>query len=898
MQDCFSLLQAKFFMSLNLLFIEGSDLRNNFLQKRTELPAVDLIGGKGASLAHLNCHGFSVPDFCCITTNVLEQVLIENQLNDHLAWMANPSEMLPSELKKIPSDILTSKAFSAVSNSIECFIAKYPNARFAVRSSATLEDGVDSSFAGLLETKLNVQTHEQVLQALLVCWSSLFDFKVAEYLYQRNINNRLRLAVILQLMVPADKSGVLFSIDPVLGNDTEMLIEASYGLGESVVSGNVTPDQYRYDWYNDRETSRCIGEKTLRTVTKSSMPFTHLEAVPFDIVNAACLTPLEVKKIALLALEIQVVSGYPVDMEWSMVGEELYVLQSRPITKIGYAGIDGEWTTADLRDGGVSSSVCTPYMASLYESVMNSASSGYLKRLGLPVRKREELWMTHFFGRPYWNLHATKHYLRNIPDFNERAFDKGLGITPRYSGSGLVSKNSLLTFFYGFRALVSIEINARKKLSRCKHYCDIQKKRLTDINSINLSTISDSDLFILYEDFLLNDYFRNERTYFEWIFDNSNVNALFKAKLDKLGVEEVDFSLLLSGLSGVSHLAQINAMWDVRDCIEANLSAQVYWQETSSSQISNDYFSGERKSGLDSLEDFLSRFGHHAKRELDLLVPRYKEAPTYVVAEIKNILSQPRVNDPRQRVLNQQQRALNAQKKLASSIPVWRRKRIMANLSRVRKFLWGREELRDLSTKFYYHVRRITVEVEGRLIKNKVLLEANDVFFLQKDDLIKVIRGELSSSDCQFLVERNKKYYQSFSNYNPEGEIGDRYSTQLTPPNLETTDSAVFGVGGSPGVVTGVARVIADIDDAQRLEPDDILVTRCTDPAWTAKFSSLAGVVTETGGILSHAAVICREYGIPAVLAFNNATKRIKEGDIISINGSTGNIIFDVGNEE
>jgi pyruvate,water dikinase len=344
-------------------------------------------------------------------------------------------------------------------------------------------------------------------------------------------------------------------------------------------------------------------------------------------------------------------------------------------------------------------------------------------------------------------------------------------------------------------------------------------------------------------------------------------------------------------------MAAIEAMWELRDVIEGCERSGVYWLNKPADDIAKAFEGGLMAFSLDKFAVFLKRFGHHSKHELDLMVPRFSEDPAYVISQVQDVLLQPSENDPRERNKTQKLKASLAQENLLRSAPLWKRRKVHADLLQVREFLWWREELRDLSTKFYGHVRRITLEVEKRLLAKGVLLNKDDIFFLERDDLIKVMQGNVLPETCQSLVEKNRAYYRSFSRYQIPDEIGARYGAFGSDSGIET-DGDSAGIAGSPGVATGIARVIANIDDADRLQPGDILVTRCTDPGWTTKFSSLAGVVTETGGILSHAAVICREYGIPAVLAVKNATTLIKDGQTISIDGSNGQVILNEGNEE
>jgi phosphohistidine swiveling domain-containing protein len=853
-----------------------------------------LVGGKAASLLELQRWGLPVPTFCCITTQALEETLHRNNLSALVEWLQHPAATLPLSSELLEQAIMTLVLPAPLMQGVQLFLQSIPDAHVAVRSSGTLEDAADTSFAGLYRTVLNLKSFDDVCDAIKTCWLGLFDERVLTYLAERSSHRQMGLALVVQRLVPAEKSGVLFTVDPVRGCDTEMLVEACFGLGEALVSGHVTPDAYRYDWYRQLETDRIIAEKEVQCVRLDQAPFTALEPLSAEQSTLPVLSRQELAELVHLGVNIQEQAGFPVDIEWARVGKKFYILQSRPITQLGFAGIAGEWTTADFRDGGVSATVCTPYMASLYKSIMDFSMSDHLRRLGLPIRAEKEVWLKSFYSRPYWNLEAVKYYLSHIPDFNERAFDEGLGIAPNYQGDGIVSGLSPKTLFYGIRALLTIQRSCKRKLKECPDFSRQQKARLRELKALDLNAMADDALFAFAAQFLTREYFNSEATYFDFIYDNTNLNGLFKDSIKNLAFSSEYFPLLLVGLSGVSHLAPIEAQWALCSRIRQSADSRQYWQTNSAAAIAADWLAGETRYQLGAVSDFMDRFGHHAKQELDLTVPRYVEAPEYVIAQIQDVLQQPLHSDPVERNRKQEQVALDARQKLLAAASFWKRRSLGRKLDQVRAFLWWREELRDLSTQFYLYVRKITLAVEQRLLQQKCLQHNGDIFFLALDDLLAVLRGELGALDVARIVARNRQYYNSFAGFTIPDEIGERYSNGVSGSSLDAAEGRE-GVPGSPGVVTGIARVIANINDAHRLQPGDILVTRCTDPGWTPKFSLLSGVITETGGILSHAAVICREYGMPAILAVKKATTLIRDGETISIDGGTGVIMVTDG---
>lgn len=856
------------------------------------------IGGKAASLYELMAWGLPVPEWCCVTTAAFEQTLRANGLEAVAEWLQHPGQELPMPLDTLREAIMACALPVEIGQGVESFLQRFPEAHFAVRSSGTLEDGAQASFAGLYVTILNVQRYEHLCDAIRTCWAALFDERVRSYLCDRNVEGAMGLALVVQRLIPAEKSGVLFSVDPVRGCDTQVLIEACFGLGEALVSGQVTPDRYSYDWFEQQERERSVAEKEVQCVRLSEAPFTRLE--PLDALQGGqeVLSAEEVRELVELALQVQENAGYPVDVEWAKAGKHFYVLQSRPITQLGYAGIPGQWSTADFRDGGVSATVCTPYMASLYKSVIDISMPTYLNRIGLPSKGDQGAWQKSFFARPYWNLQSVKRRLSNIPGFKERVFDEGVGIVPGYPGDGVVTKATPRTLLTGVRVLLALKASCRKQLKNNPAFAQGQKRRLQELRALDLTSMPEGELFAFGDQFLSQEYFRSESAYFNFIYDNSNLNNLFQEAVAKVNFDACEFPLLLSGLTGVSHLAPIESVWALRGEIKQDAETLRFWQESSPEAIAEALAAGERRFHLDRFADYLKQYGHHAKQELDLMVPRYIEDPRPVIANWQEVLNQPDDCDPRARNQDQERNYLAARSRFLAAVPFWNRKSMASRLDQVREFLWWREELRDLSTHYYYHVRRVTLAVAQRLVARGVLQQPDEVFFLELDDLLQVLRGQLSAQQVGVLIARNRRYYRSFARFSIPDEIGERFSMSGDCAAGAGQSGERFAVAGSPGIASGTARVIANIHDADRLQPGDILVTRCTDPGWTHKFSLLSGVVTETGGVLSHAAVICREYGMPAVLAVQKATSLVKDGEFITINGSTGTITLGSGTNE
>ena len=703
-----------------------------------------------------------------------------------------------------------------LSNVTEEMLSQYADQStlYAVRSSGTSEDLDGYSFAGQYETFLNVKGYTDLLLAIQGCAHSISNERVAAYAKRNSIDvTKSKMAVVVQRMVNSDKSGVAFSIDSVNGRDKEIIIEAVGGLGDKLVSGHVTPDTYAYNWYDETITSDKGG----------------------------VLTQDEVRKLAEAVLDIQILYGFPVDIEWAIADDTVYILQSRPITTFSYRDIPNEWTTADFRDGGVSAAACKTLMASLYGLVFNNSFLDSLKAIKLLSINNNDSIYDVFFARPYWSLTMEKDCFEKLPGYVEREIDEDMGVDPAYDGDGVVTKTNLSSLVNGIKALSAIKKHIKEMEGNAEKSRRDFLERFDICDSIDLSGKTADELHDIWVNFVKKDYYTSEYTYFGYIFCNMILSTLFKDKIKKhLPANEI--MNLMIGLSDISHMRPIYDMWDMSRC-----------------QYSEKEFN-----------DLVEKYRYHSQRELDISYPNWDEEPEVV----RNmILDFGKLSDNHNPIILGEKQRQKYNETLAG-VP----KRLHKDIKQLRSFLWWREEFRDISTMSYYLIRKLTLALGKAWEGDKILKTAEDIFFLSAKDI------ENKNVNAALM---NMKYYWSFVNFQNPNELGNRHVTSKTP--IMGTQ-ILKGIPCSGETITATARVVKDIHDSGRLEQGDILVTQCTDPAWTAVFSKISGVITETGGMLSHAAVVSREYGLACILLVKNATDAIHDGDIITMDCMTGEI--------
>ncbi|PCK07435.1 MAG: hypothetical protein COA42_14270 [Alteromonadaceae bacterium] len=853
------------------------------------------IGKKAESLVEMTRLGANVPEAFVIGAEILEKYWESNDLSILVSKVIRITNVESDEAKQdiaaLQQGVLEGQFHSPFLQSLESMLGTFSNSHFAIRSSGSCEDLEGASFAGLYETTLNVQGLDNICEAIKKCWSSLFNASVIQYCLNKNIPlSQMLMSVIVQRMIPADKSGVLFSVNPLTGIDTHMLIEACFGLGEALVGGELTPDQYVFDWYGEEVVSRTINEKIISLIAIPEAPFVQTVPLTKPMSIKEVLSGDEVRALVRTATDIQEYFGFPVDVEWVMQNGKIYIVQSRPITQINHAGIDGEWTTANFKDGGVSSTVCTPFMWSLYDYVWESELPRFIKAANCMGEDVVSSWGEMYFGRPYWNIDAVKNGLKRLPGYIERSFDEDVGVAVNYEGDGFVTKTTPGTIFAGIRAITALNKSFRQAEGEWKTFTFDQRARLIELKDLNVDQYTEQEFFAFYESFINEEYFKSEAGYFNLIYNATNFSTLFKESIKSIK-SEVGFIDLISGLEGISHLSISYGIWDVSRDIISDTDAKRYWDENSVDKIVQGLGSGEERFLLKKLRKLVAAHCFNSTRELDITVPRHGEDPSFLVESIRSSLDLDDSFDPRANNKIQSERFLEAKAIFSQSIPFYRRKSVLSKLERLRAFLWWREEYRGLSTHFYYFVRKYTLKLAPVFSRWEIIEEANDMFFLTKDEVIQVLRNELSHVEAKERVVKNKVYYRSFEHFDNPNELGGKYSAAgVATASVGTEEGAISGIPCSPGIVEGTVKVIKNIFDADRLEKGDILITKFSDPGWTPKFSFISAVATETGGVLSHAAVISREYGIPAVLAIPGLTSLLKDGQRIRIDGTAGTI--------
>ncbi len=802
------------------------------------------FGGKANSLSTLFRNGFNVPIGFVIPSSEIEAVFVSFTKNENM----------PAQEKHVFVETCNEHFTPLIEDSWSKMKEFFPaDTKVAVRSSINLEDGSMFSFAGQFTTILNVSSFDEFATAVLECILSTYNDVALSYCSNNEIDcDLLRVNLIVQEMVNPDHAGVCFTINPLTGNEKEIMIESINGLGENLVQGTATPSSYKVNWY----------DHTIIQLNK--IEISSLEDSAIDLIVEE-------------ALKIQQHYGFPVDIEWAIKEGKLYVLQARPMTAIHFS-TSNDWTNSDLKDGGISSEIATPFMYSLYERAFETTMSPYLKSVKIHPKYTPEKWFTQFMLYSYWNLSAVKDGVKKIPGFVERDFDNDLGIEPQYEGSGHVTKTNVKSIINGLQVLLALKKSIKEKLLNASTELARLEGVLSKYRSMDFSELSDSELASTIDQLIKKDFIRVEGTYFEIIYTNSNNTALFKELLNKKNKSgEINYLKLITGLQNVSHLRPSYELWQLSRKIRQS-DSHSFFEGKSAAELCKTYQNNGDLPFREELDALLIKYSYKSEKELQILVPNWDQNPMQAFATLYNFLSK----EDGESILAQSDLQHQVfQSELAKVSSKKMRKEIMNH----RRLLWLREEFRDTSSQMYGIIRNIFFELGNRLLKQNVIQEVEDIFFLYPEQILELFAGK--KEHCE-LIRKNKIIHASYRNFDRPDEIWIEQVELSKKPRKSS--KLLNGIACSSGITEGKAYIARSVAEAEKMPNGMIMVTKFTDPAWTVYFSKIIGLITETGGMLSHGAIISREYGIPAILAVPDALKLIKTGDSIRMNGSDGSI--------
>ena len=850
--------------------------------KEVDPTRIALVGGKGARLAELShLDGIGVPIGYCVTTDAFRRVMAAApSLDERLDQLSRLNEEDRDGIRALSAEIRNTIEGVVVPDDLAVAITRplaRPGAKvaYAVRSSAAAEDSPTASFAGQHATYLDVVGPAAILQHVSRCWASLFSEAAVTYRLRNGFDQRTaQMAVVVQRLVCPDVAGVLFTADPVSGNRKVICVEAGFGLGEALVSGLTDADVYRIRGGE-------LIEATIATKPRGVYPAptggTQVRAIEPERQDEPALTDAQALRLAQLGRRIEAHFGTPQDIEWCRVDEDFQIVQSRPITTlfpVPAVGDDENHVYVSVGHQQMMTDPMKPLGLSLFQLTARPPmyeAGGRLfvdvtQRLASPTSRADLLEVLGnadpLIGDALRTIVERGDFLPTLPDQAPGASSDGAGAAPIATDPALLA--DLIE-----RSLASLTVMKR----------DIQTK-------------SGEALF----DFILADVQELRRILFDpqsfqVIMASMEATSWLNEQLHGWLGEQNAADTLTQSVPGNVTSEMGLALMDVADVIRPYPEVVAFLRHVEDDSFLDGLakLAGGREA-RDAIAGYLDQYGVRCVGEIDITRPRWSERPTTLAPVLLGNIENFEPDAAQRRFAQGRQQAWDKERELLErlrALPDGERKagEAMRMIDRVRTFAGYREYPKYAMVSRYFVYKQALLKEAGRLVQAHVLGDKEDIFFLTFPELHDLVRTH--RVDDQLIRQRT----EAFSSYQA-----------LTPPRVLTSDGeviagayrrddvpagALVGLAVSGGIVEGRARVVSDLAEAD-LGAGDILVTAYTDPSWSPVFVAVQGLVTEVGGLMTHGSVIAREYGLPAVVGVEHATRLIRDGQHIRVHGTDG----------
>lgn len=815
------------------------------------------VGGKAASLFRLLELGFQVPQFFVLTAAAYRVGAGEHLDATSLAEVRAAVEMLGGD-----------------------------NHAYAVRSSGLAEDSADFSYAGVFDTVLDVRGVEQVIAAIERCWASHRSGIAAAYREKRGVTDDAAMAVVVQRMVRAQWAGVSFSADPLTQALSVAVINATQGLGEALVSGQVNPEEIRIDVATGKVVERRLPEGTM------PLPDWLRDAV------------LDVTRRAASA------SGFPQDLEWACEGATLYLLQSRPITTM--AGVFHNRALEPWAGGGApddplrtwtrayADEIWTPPVSPLFYDVQNltSATGAQLRNGGDTAPLPPDMFK-YYRAAPYMDAAVLQRLYSCLPPVARRTsllpllppeLREGLQQAP-WNWRGTLSRLWRFEVVKGSRWGVT---RNHRFLERAWPQFLKTGRALADVN---VTTLNDAALQSHLADAWNLAISVGAECEVAVLYYAQDIKLLVSGLLERwCSVGEEGYGEVSSGLANSMTVSETDAIWGIAAQLRA---AGPFVLDRALNSTWAAFRAGADAACTAAIvtrfEAFLREHRHRGANYKDLIHARWGDDAELLWAHVQAFLGTatdlPRPRDTNAASGKRRHEAQRAFLARTRGVLVPLKRAILRTLFRWNEIYAG---LRD-NHRFYYDyvwwlVRRVYGEMGRRLATQGKLASAYDVFFLVRSEITALESGGLSVAVAAERIAVRRREWQETRIRPPAKFLRRGYVPDAATATVTAATRQLHGLAASSGQATGTARIIYDVNELGRVAKGDILVTRQTDPGWTPAFARLGGLVLETGGVLAHGASLCREYGLPCVTAVEGATECIADGDTIAIDGGAGTV--------
>lgn len=875
---------------------------------------VGVVGGKGANLGEMAQAGLPVPPGFCLASAAYRDFIRETDLEAAISRIL--AAMQPGEPADVESKSAQIRALIVEKNVPE-HIADQVRESYrrlaemlgdsadvdvpvAVRSSATAEDLPTASFAGQQDTYLNIRGAQALLDHVKRCWASLWTARAVVYRNEQGFDHRqVYLAVVVQAMIEAEVAGIMFTANPVTNNRDEVLLNASWGLGEAIVAGMVTPDTLTIRKHGSHILERDVASKELMIQYAPDGGGTVELEVPADRRDVPALSDAQVAELVALGRQVETHYAAPQDIEWGYAGGQFYILQSRPITTLAPAAPEllshGEYNRSMLVE--IFPDPLSPIFLSAIQPLFAGMLDFTFEALGFrPPQNQNMEAVEVFYNQPYFHRDYIAAALQPLSPpvrerlvsqivnpFGEHEHDMQGELSAAYLGMVV----RLLRFMTTFPArLPGVVAQYRAEVA------EIAELPLEDVADPEIVARVRRLVFGAGSRLLNYDFLMIALIGITYQMLGSLLGRHFGEDTEELRAK------LISGVTGNVTMETNKALWnlaqvaktlpDVCDVLRRNeddVLAQL--EETPQGRVF-----------LDALERFLSRYGHREIR-MDILYPTWGEDPTPVLNFVRSYLDADESQSPHR----QQARLVEQRQALTQEAEARLREDAVGRHLVAPIFRWvlrhtqlhtrERDTMHFELTRMFPPFRQLLLELGRRWSERGLIDQPDDIFFIPLDEMEDIARSPRVARED---VARRRAEFEATKRRPGPAVIrdGEEVHAEGTAP-AEATNGQLRGIAGSPGKITGVARVIRGPEHFDKLRNGEILVAPLTNPVWTPLFAVAGGVVTEVGGILSHGAIVAREYGIPAVMGVAGATSLVQDGQAVVVDGNKGLVDLSVG---
>ena len=895
--------------------------------------ALELIGGKGRSLAKMSNAGLNVPSGFHLTADAYRAFVAENDLQDQIVSLAKPAldngwvtfEPASAAIQKLITSREISEAIASQLRQAYARLGSDP--AVAVRSSANAEDLPGLSFAGQQDTYLNVKGGEALLKAVRNCWASLWTAQAISYRHENDIEQgSVAMAVVVQIMVPADVAGILFTANPATGERTEMIVNASFGLGEAVVGGQVTPDTFVVDRESKNVKETMIGPKEQMTVSDGEQG-TKLTDVKVADRDQSSLSDALLNDLVEVALKVEKnYDGLPQDIEWAIVDGKISLLQSRPITNLPPPPLEVEWNPPEeipaLVRRQIVENIPDPtceLFDELYiryslrwdrtkEVSMYSTLHGFAFQImgGGGITGTKEEWRADIraarekvAASPEGMAHE-KHdldlFVSELSDEDRAEFQK---MADELNSDNLPnavtvpeSNDPTYTAFH-------------KTFTNDNQHRDWRERAMPELEAatakwaaLDIAGASDATLMEGIREL-------TEAEGWYWSGNGGHTFGVAKSVDDQLQCflrENLPDHNFTSGqfLSGFkSRIMQANdALFEIAKVLRADEELNLLILATPAHRLMGELEArSDTKQILKDIDTYLQKYGHQGY-SLDFCEPTQQEDPSALFVTLKNMVRREDY-DPKQHeqeANRKKEKALKDIGELLEGLQCWQ---FRYRLWFANKYYPMREESCFVLGMAWPALRPMAAELGRRMVEVGTFKQPDDVYHMYTAELEEAMQSRADNKakpELGELAQERRELRERRKRLHPPGtcppEASEMPGIAFKETQIKNDDSSdtLMGIPVSPGTITAEASAIMNPSEFSNMVPGSILVCPMTSPAWTQLFAHAQGLVTDIGGILGHGSIVAREYGIPAVVGTGNGTQRIKHGQLIEVDGDSGTV--------